>query len=68
MWTILSLGTLLALSLASCSNSLSEPDIQGVQEPAAPCEAPKYRPWSGTWFSSRVMSSTTGCPPVSPSQ
>jgi hypothetical protein len=71
MRTILSLGALLALSLASCSTSatsLSEPVIETgrVQEPTAPCEPPLYRPWSGIWFSSRVMSSTTGCPPVSP--
>ena len=40
MWTILSLGALVALSLASCStssNSLSRPDIETdrVQEPTA---------------------------------
>ena len=71
MRTIHFLGALLAVSLASCStstNSLSEPDIETdrVQEPTGPCELPKYRPWSGTWLNSRVTSSTTGCPPVSP--
>ncbi len=73
MRTILPLGALLALSLASCSssaNSLTGPDVEPgrVQEPAAPCELPKFRPSSGTWDSLRMISTATaGCPPVSPS-
>jgi hypothetical protein len=72
MPTILPLGAVLALTLASCSNSANPftgPDIEPgrMQEPTSPCELPRDPSGSGTWFNSRVMSSTTGCPPVSPS-
>jgi hypothetical protein len=70
MRTILPGGAILALTLASCSNSanpLTGPDTEPgrVQEPTGPCELPQYRRFGGTRFNSRLMSSTTGCPPVS---
>jgi hypothetical protein len=72
MGTTLPVGALLALSLASCSNSanpLTGPNMEPGrgQEPTAVCQQPKARPSSEAAHNSRTTSTiTASCASVQP--